>query len=76
MKPTQRSHATLICTLVVLCGISASIRLFGGQTTAQAPDPKNWTAAEDHRNMMEQLGIKSLRPGPSGNESAPKSCQL
>jgi lysophospholipase L1-like esterase len=33
--------------------------------------PKNWTAAEDHRNMMEQLGIKALRPGPSGNEAAP-----
>lgn len=29
------------------------------------------TAAEDHKNMMEQLGIKALRPGPSGNESAP-----
>ena len=26
---------------------------------------------EDHRNMMEQLGIKALRPGPSGNESDP-----
>src|SRR5947209_9861582 len=32
---------------------------------------KNWTAAQDHQNMMEQLGIKSLRPGPSGNENAP-----
>lgn len=30
-----------------------------------------WTAAEDHRNMMEQLGIRSLRPGPSGRENAP-----
>src|ERR1700685_375214 len=29
------------------------------------------TAAEDHQNMMEQLGIKALRPGPSGNEAAP-----
>src|ERR1022692_3108189 len=37
----------------------------------QAPQPMNWTAAEDHRNMMDQLGIKALRPGPSGNESAP-----
>ncbi len=37
----------------------------------QSPEPKNWTAAEDHRNMMEQLGIKALRPGPSGNENAP-----
>ena len=35
------------------------------------PEPKNWTAAEDHQNMMEQLGIKALRPGPSGNENAP-----
>src|SRR5215469_9602346 len=30
-----------------------------------------WTNAQDHQNMMEQLGIKSLRPGPSGNEAAP-----
>ena len=34
-------------------------------------DTGNWTTADDHRNMMEQLGIKSLRPGPSGNEQAP-----
>lgn len=34
-------------------------------------DPKTWTNVEDHRNMMEQLGIKALRPGPSGNEAAP-----
>src|SRR6266496_5104452 len=36
----------------------------------QPPEPKSWTAAEDHRNMMDQLVIKSLRPGPSGNEKA------
>ncbi len=35
------------------------------------PQPRNWTAAQDHQNMMNQLGIKVLRPGPSGNESAP-----
>jgi lysophospholipase L1-like esterase len=33
--------------------------------------PVNWTAEQDHRNMMDQLGIKALRPGPSGNEKAP-----
>ena len=32
---------------------------------------QGWTTADDHKNMMEQLGIKALRPGPSGNESAP-----
>ncbi len=29
------------------------------------------TAQLDHDNMMQQLGIKKLRPGPNGNESAP-----
>jgi lysophospholipase L1-like esterase len=35
---------------------------------AQQAPPKNWTAEQDHQNMMDQLGIKALRPGPSGNE--------
>jgi len=29
--------------------------------------PLTWTAAQDHQNMMDQLGIKALRPGPSGS---------
>jgi hypothetical protein len=33
--------------------------------------PVTFTADQDHQNMMEQLGIKALRPGPSGNEKAP-----
>ncbi|HEY1760452.1 MAG TPA: hypothetical protein VGG72_34075 [Bryobacteraceae bacterium] len=41
-----------------------------GQPSA-LPQPLNWTAAEDHQNMMDQLGIKALRPGPSGTETAP-----
>src|SRR5579863_5024506 len=36
-----------------------------------AIDTKDWTSAEDHQNMMDQLGIKALRPGPSGTETAP-----
>jgi hypothetical protein len=27
--------------------------------------------AADHKDMMDKLGIKALRPGPSGNEQAP-----
>jgi hypothetical protein len=38
---------------------------------ASQPQPISWTAAEDHQNMMDQLGIKALRPGPSGTETAP-----
>jgi len=30
-----------------------------------------FTAQDDHAGMMQQLGITELRPGPSGNESAP-----
>ena len=35
------------------------------------PPPVTFTAEQDHQNMMDQLGIKALRPGPSGNEKAP-----
>ena len=45
-----------------------------GQEAAAARDvlePVTFTTQEDHRNMLEQLGITGLRPGPSGNESSP-----
>jgi len=29
------------------------------------------TAAQDQQNMMDQVGIVALRPGPSGSETAP-----
>ncbi|HEY4288828.1 MAG TPA: hypothetical protein VGN00_17110 [Puia sp.] len=35
------------------------------------PAPVTFTAEQDHENMMKQLGIKALRPGPSGDEKAP-----
>ena len=35
------------------------------------PPPVVFTADQDHQNMMDQLGIKALRPGPSGNDKAP-----
>src|SRR5438552_7162736 len=38
---------------------------------ASTTGPMNWTVEQDHQNMMDQLGIKALRPGPSGNEKAP-----
>src|SRR5687767_6727886 len=40
-------------------------------TPVLAQEPRTWTTAEDHQHMMAQLGIRALRPGPSGNESAP-----
>ena len=40
--------------------------------TTNLPAPINWSAEQDHRNMMNQLGIKTLRPGAEGmNRQAP-----
>lgn len=46
-------------------GMAATL---SSQTTVDTTD---WTAQQDHQNMMDQLGIKALRPGPSGNEKDP-----
>ena len=35
------------------------------------PLPKTFTAQQDHDDMMRQLGITALRPGPSGDANAP-----
>ena len=51
-----------------LTSVAADARAQQSGSPASAPAAKGWTAAEDHQQMMEQLGIKSLRPGPSGNE--------
>src|SRR5436190_6556791 len=40
------------------------------ETAKPSSAPMQWTTQQDHRNMMEQLGIKALRPGPSGNANA------
>ena len=39
--------------------------------SSKYPRLTTFTAQQDHAHMMQQLGIKKLRPGPSGNESAP-----
>jgi hypothetical protein len=37
--------------------------------TAKYPTPLTLTAVQDRQIMMDQLGLKKMRPGPSGNES-------
>src|SRR5712691_2538214 len=72
MTSRQTRAATGLCLLAFAVWWSCAPTLAQSQTTRSAqPAPKEWTAVEDHRNMMEQLGIRSLRPGPSGNEQAP-----
>ena len=53
---------------ILLCSLAVAQPPGGA---ANACRPMNWTTAQDHRDMMDQLGIQALRPGPSGNENAP-----
>ena len=72
---------TIASRVVAVVGLTATVAAFAGggvslraQQAAASSEPqsaKTWTAAEDHQNMLDQLGIKALRPGPSGNEQAP-----
>jgi hypothetical protein len=55
----------LVAIALMLCLASLSM------LAQQPPEARGWTTAEDHQNMMAQLGIRKLRPGPSGNEAAP-----
>jgi hypothetical protein len=41
------------------------------QNSPSVPPLVTFTADEDHQDMMDQLGIKALRPGPSGDAKAP-----
>jgi hypothetical protein len=62
---TVGALARILLPAVVLSAATAGTAL--AQQDRQ-PEPKTWTTQEDHAQMMEQLGIKALRPGPSGNE--------
>lgn len=73
---SMRNHTRLVFLpgSVIALSLAVSIDTSPGQTNSDGNStqmPMNWTAAQDHRNMMEQLGITRLRPGPSGNVQAP-----
>ncbi len=78
----DRSVLSFFFTLTVAAAIWTGTTLVAQQTGAgappntKAPQAPNFAQMQeetqkDHQNMMAQLGIRKLRPGPSGNESAP-----
>ena len=70
MKKLAPGKVAPFCSLI-LAAISIGLAQPAlGQSGAVKP-PVVWTAEQDHQNMMVQLGIKALRPGPSGDEKAP-----
>jgi lysophospholipase L1-like esterase len=56
------------CAAVTIAFVLSTATPIGQQPPI---DTTTWTTADDHRHMMQQLGITKLRPGPSGNEQAP-----
>ena len=79
MMPLSRStRATWRVLLMSLLAAVASPSATGQEARSPSPPASttggplpNWTVEQDHQNMMDQLGIKALRPGASGNEKAP-----
>ena len=77
----MKSHSLLIPALLTIISIvAATINTSAQQTdsimgshspSGTYPPLTTFTADQDHDNMMKQLGIKTLRPGPSGDEKAP-----
>jgi hypothetical protein len=59
------------CLTLVPISICVSLAGAAGAQNSAPPAPVTFTADQDHQNMMDQLGIKAVRPGPSGDEKAP-----
>ncbi len=70
MRLSSRYRLGLLCLGLAVVGEQVALTQ-SSASTAVLPPPATFTADQDHQNMMAQLGIKALRPGPSGNESAP-----
>jgi hypothetical protein len=70
-QPLAIVHLFLNAALALILCSTTSAR--GAAPSETGGSSTNWTAQQDHRNMMEQLGIKKLRPGPSGQPSATNS---
>ncbi len=64
------------CLLAVLSftgDLPAQTANSNSSDSGKTGEPLNWTTQQDHRNMMEQLGITRLRPGPSGQPGTTNS---
>src|SRR5437868_15101227 len=58
-----------IAYLLVFSAMQASAQNSSQPAAVKYPPPVTLSAEQDHQNMMDQLSIKALRPGPSGNEN-------
>jgi hypothetical protein len=76
MRPEYRSSGLnmryfFASTIIAIAACTVSSPAMAFAQSSAASTPVVFTADQDHQNMMDQLGIKALRPGPSGDEKAP-----
>jgi hypothetical protein len=72
MQPNNSLVIVSVCAVLLATQASRAQQMAAESTGTHLPAPLNWSAEQDHRNMMEQLGIKTLRPGADGmNPKAP-----
>lgn len=71
---TFTSRRSSACMILALAAVSAHAQeTVDDPVAADAAVTRDWTTADDHRNMLEQLGITKLRPGPSADPDAPNA---
>jgi (4-O-methyl)-D-glucuronate---lignin esterase len=75
-KVVMRKNGAQCFNAASMAGAALLAAAFGpavpAQTSAAGPGA-SWTTADDHRNMLEQLGIRTLRPGRNADASKPNA---
>lgn len=64
----MKEICSTLTLLISICSLFAQDKKID---SSLFPKPVNFTTQQDHDDMKQQLGIKKLRPGRNGNESAP-----
>ncbi len=62
----------LACAAVLALPLLVGVTVWAQNATPVAP-PVEMTNEQDHQKMMDLLGIKTLRPGPSGDPKSPNA---
>ncbi|MET0281041.1 MAG: acetylxylan esterase [Steroidobacteraceae bacterium] len=57
-----------LLALVLACRVGAALAADASPAITQ-----QWTTAQDHQDMLRQLGITELRPGRDANENSPRA---
>ena len=72
----SRFHAHSVALLLAAAAAPLPAQFFGEPAKPLPPPAVTWTSEQDHQNMLDQLGIKALRPGPSGDTAAPDHANM